>query len=223
MLVAMSAFAVVPVKALLKSKTRLSNFFTPQERQLFTLAMLEDVLNALKSSGVDENVVVGSDEAVEEFVKSYGMVFLREEQEGLNQALNQAMKWCAARHARAVLTLPADVPTITTRDVNRLVGLAMGNSIVISPSHNGGTNAFLQTPPGIVPPSFGSESFGKHLQKASARQVRVRIFVSANIMLDIDYEADLEKLLKVGQHTASHRFLKQVAWKSGCRPFTGKL
>ena len=73
----MSTFAVVPVKTLLKSKTRLSNFFTLQERPLFTLAMLEDVLSALKSSKVNKTVVVSSDSTVEGLVKNFGMIFLR--------------------------------------------------------------------------------------------------------------------------------------------------
>ena len=73
----MSTFAVVPVKTLLKSKTRLSNFFTIQERPLLTLAMLEDVLNALKSSKVNNSIIIGSDSTVEELVKSFGMTFLQ--------------------------------------------------------------------------------------------------------------------------------------------------
>ena len=208
----MSTFAVVPVKSLLKSKTRLSSFFTFQERTLFTLAMLQDVLNALKSSNVNKTVVVSSDLTVERFVKNFGMTFLKETHEGLNQALNQATKWCIRKAAEWVLVLPADVPLVTSKDINQIINLALNNSVVVSPSRNGGTNALLQTPPGVVSPCFGSDSFKKHICGALIKHVRTKIYVSLNVMLDIDSEKDLEQLLKVGRQTASHRFLKESSW-----------
>jgi 2-phospho-L-lactate/phosphoenolpyruvate guanylyltransferase len=208
----MSTFAIVPVKSLLKSKTRLSNFFTLQERPLFTLAMIEDVLNALKSSKVTKTVVVSSDSTVEDLVKDFGMTFLKENQEGLNQALNQATKWCVRNGAKLVLILPADVPLITEKDVNELVKLSLNSSVVISPSRNGGTNALLQTPPGIVSPCFGPNSFKRHVDKALAKHVITKIFVSSSVMLDIDSERDLEQLLKVSRQTFSSRFLRQSSW-----------
>lgn len=208
----MSIFAVVPVKNLLKSKTRLSNFFTLQERPLFTLAMLEDVLNALKSSKVTTTVVVNSDSTVELLVKNFGMTFLKEKQEGLNQALNQATKWCIKNKAELVLVLPADVPLVTSNDVNGLIQMALKNSMVISPSRNGGTNALLQTPPGIVSPCFGPDSFKRHVDRALAKNVRTKIYVSSNIMLDIDNETDLKQLLKADQQSVSNRFLRQSTY-----------
>jgi len=214
----MSTFAVVPVKTLLKSKTRLSNFFSMQERPLFTLAMLEDVLTALKTSKVKSCIIVSSDSTVEELVKSFGMTFINENQKGLNQALNQATKWCILNNAERVLVLPADVPLITSADVDNIVKMAQNNTMVISPSQNGGTNALLQTPPGIVSPSFGPDSFRKHIKKALAKHARAKIYVSSNIMLDIDSERDLEQLLKGGRTTTSNQFLRQSTWVKSCPP-----
>ena len=208
----MSTFAVVPVKSLLKSKTRLSNFFTAQERTLFTLAMLQDVLNALKSSNVNETLVISSDSTVERFVKNFGATYLEETRKGLNQALNQAVRWCVRNAAQCVLVLPADLPLVTSKDINQLVKLALNNCVVISPSRNGGTNALLQTPPEAISPGFGSDSFKKHICKALAARVRSKIYVSSNVMLDIDSEKDLEQLLKAGRQTASLRFLEQSSW-----------
>lgn len=212
----MSTFAVVPVKTLLKSKTRLSNFFSMQERPLFTLAMLEDVLTALKSSKVNSFIIVSSDSTVEELVKSFGMTFINENQKGLNQALNQATKWCILNNAERVLVLPADVPLITSTDINNIVKMAQNNTMVISPSQNGGTNALLQTPPGIVSPSFGPGSFKKHINKALAKHVQAKIYVSSNVILDIDSERDLEQLLKGGRTTTANRFLRQSTWVKSC-------
>ncbi|HMK95561.1 MAG TPA: 2-phospho-L-lactate guanylyltransferase [Candidatus Limnocylindrales bacterium] len=208
----MSTFAVVPVKSLLKSKTRLSNFFTFQERTLFTLAMLQDVLNALESSNVNNTVIVSSDLTVEGLVKDFGMTFLKETQRGLNQALSQATKWCVRNAAEWILVLPADVPLITSKDINLLTELAVNNSVVISPSRNGGTNALLQMPPQLISPCFGPDSFKKHVSEALAKHVRTKIYISSNVMSDIDSEKDLEQFLKAGRQTASYCFLKQSSW-----------
>lgn len=205
----MSTFAVVPVKTLQKSKTRLSNVLTFQERSLFTLAMLGDVLSAFKDSNISKVVVVSADMVVEGFTKDFGVSFLKENQEGLNGALNQATKWCAQNGAELVLVVPADIPLVTGRDINQLVKLAMDKSMVISPSHNGGTNGLLRKPPNIISPCFGLDSFKKHLNKASTKHVSTKVYVSSNFMLDIDCEDDLARLLKVGKQTAAYRFLKE--------------
>jgi len=210
----MTTFAVVPVKTLLKSKTRLSHLFNVQERRLLTLAMLEDVLNALKSSEL-ETVVVGSDTEVEGFVKNFGITFLKEKGQGLNPALNQAVRWCVRNHSEAVLALPADVPLITTRDLNTLMKMTLNDCAVIAPSKNGGTNALLVSPPEAIPPSFGVNSFKRHLAKARTKNIHLKIYISANIMLDIDSEGDLEQLLKAQRQTASYRFLLQSSWGRG--------
>jgi len=171
----MSTFFVVPVKALFKSKTRLSTLFTSQERRFLTLAMLQDVLGALKSSKVNKTIVISSDPTVQRFAKDFGITFLKEAQEGLNQALDQATKWCIRNAAESVLVLPADVPLITPKEIDQIIKLALNfNSIVISPSLNGGTNALLQTPPGIISSSFRSESFRKHISHALAKHIQTK-------------------------------------------------
>ncbi len=208
----MSTYAIVPVKKLSKSKTRLSTFLTSEERTLFTLAMLEDVLGALKHSKVNKTIIVGANSEVESFAKNFGMMFLREQQEGLNPALNQTTKWCIQNGAEQVLILPTDVPVITPKDIDQLIKLASKNSIVISPSKNGGTNALLQTPPEIIVPSFGNDSFNRHTEKAAAKHVKTKVYVSSRIILDIDSGKDLSILLKAGKQTGSYRFLTKSTW-----------
>ena len=141
------------------------------------------------------------------------MTFLNETKVGLNQALNQAIKWCVKNKAEQVLVLPADVPLVTSKDIDTLVNLAVNNSMVISPSRNGGTNALLQMPPEVVSLCFGPDSFKRHLSKAHVRHVHTKIYVSSTIMLDIDSETDLEQLLRADHQTASNRFLSQSTWR----------
>jgi 2-phospho-L-lactate guanylyltransferase len=210
----MSVFAIIPVKTLLKSKTRLSLLLDQKERQAFTLVMLEDVLKAVKGSLVWKTVVISSDPAVEKLTKNFGAVYLAEKNQGLNQAIEQATEWCVQNNAESVLVLPADIPLITLGDVRHIVKLACEKpSIVISPSQNGGTNALLQKPPNLINPCFGPNSFSKHKTRALQKKIPTRVYKSETVALDIDSPKDLRKLLEIKTQTISQKFLEQIEAK----------
>jgi 2-phospho-L-lactate guanylyltransferase len=207
----MSVFAVIPVKTLLKSKTRLSIILNPKERQALTIVMLRDVLRAVECSMVCQTVVISSDPAVEELAKNFGVMHLAEKRQGLNQAIEQATKWCIQNTADSVLVLPADLPLIIPKDINQIVKLGSERtSIVISPSQNDGTNALLQKPPNLIHPCFGPNSFSKHKTEASHKGIPTRVYKSKRVAMDIDTPKDLEKLLKIKTQTLTHKFLEQI-------------
>ena len=175
-------------------------------------------MKALKPSIIDRIVVIGSDEAVEKVSKSFGAKFLKETQQGLNEALHQATDWCLQNGADLVLVLPADIPLVTAKDINQLIRLTHNDSVVISPSSNGGTNALLQAPPKMLPLCFGPDSFEKHVENGLAKGIQFKIYVSSGIMLDIDSDKDLKQLIEVGEGTSSHRFLKGCTLKKSALP-----
>jgi 2-phospho-L-lactate guanylyltransferase len=195
-----------------KSKMRLSEVLKPQERQTLTLTMLEDVLRAVTGSlKVDRTVVVSPDSKAQEFANNFGASYLPEKEQGLNQAVDQATRWCIQNDAKSVLVLPADIPLITSSDVNQIINLCSGEKcIVIAPSRNGGTNVLLQKPPNLITPFFGPKSFSRHLAEASSQGIMTRIYRSQNVTRDIDSPEDLESLLKIGVQTVSYRFLRRV-------------
>jgi len=208
----MSAFAVIPVKSLLRSKTRLSGLLSLEERQTLTLTMLEDVLKAVvRSESVQKIAVVSSDSKIQEFVSSFGVTYLQERKTGLNQAVEQGIYWCIEDQARSVLILPADIPLIKPDDVDKITSLGFEETcIVVAPSKNGGTNALFQKPPNLIPPHFGPESVSKHLVEASKRGIAARVFDSLNVTMDIDRPEDLANLLEIEAQAMSHAFLKQI-------------
>jgi 2-phospho-L-lactate guanylyltransferase len=188
----MSVFVVIPVKTLLKAKMRLSALLSLRERQAFTLAMLEDVLRAVRRSKICQIVVISPDSVVQEFAQNFGVTVLQERTYGLNEAAEQATLWCIRKNAELVLILPADIPLLKPEDVNEIIGLSSENScIVVSPSRNGGTNALLRKPPNAVSLRFGTDSFRKHLAEASARNVPSKVYLSHRVSLDIDSIEDV--------------------------------
>ena len=208
-------YAIVPVKNLGSSKRRLSAVFTPQERMQLTLAMLEDVLAALKASVVDEVLVVGENSQVQKIAERHGAFYLSTAKNDLNPALEEASDWCIQRGAGAVLVLPADVPFVSTKEINRIVELDVGKcGVVLSPSSNGGTNALLQHPPNLIHTCFGSESFLAHIREAYVRGVSIRLHFSPELATDIDSAEDLRKIFEIENTTECRRALEQIMHNS---------
>ncbi len=205
----MFVYAIVPVKSLGASKKRLSPVLSLQERGQLTLAMLEDVLNALQASSVDETVVVSYDSRVHELAGKFGAMYLSQKIGGLNSAIKEATQWCMRKGAEAVLVVPADVPLLSSADVDRIVNLGKckDQTVVLSPSYDGGTNALFQNPPNLIRASFGPRSFAKHFKAAQSKGFCVRLYYSSGVGKDIDSAEDLNQLLKTENSTACRRFL----------------
>jgi 2-phospho-L-lactate guanylyltransferase len=211
----MSVFAVVPVKNLSISKRRLSSVFSPQERSLLTLAMLQDVLKALQQSVVDDIVVIGNDDVVKGMADKFGAFYIEANQDGLNPAIEEAVGWCVREQADWVLVLPADIPLLTSNDVNQIVELGVSAaSMVLSPSNDGGTNALFQSIPTLVSACFGPKSFAAHVEEAHRKGVKVRFYSSLNIGNDIDCAEDFKKLLVVKNSTLCREVLEQISLRN---------
>jgi 2-phospho-L-lactate/phosphoenolpyruvate guanylyltransferase len=208
----MKVFAVVPVKKLSDSKKRLSAVLSPQERRLLVLAMLEDVLEALKSAKIDETLVVSDDLEMSQFAKKHGASYLSPADSALNASLEESSDWCIQHGAGAVLVLPADIPLVTAKDVDALAQLGLQrSSVVVSPSWNGGTNALFQNPPKLIPACFGATSFQKHVQEANCRSLEVRIYGSGGLALDVDSVEDLKKAFEAKSQTHCKQVLERFA------------
>jgi len=208
-------FGVVPVKNLVDSKRRLSTVFTPLERQRLTLAMLEDVLAALKTSVADKTLVVGEDAQIQKVAENCNALFLLTTSDGLNPAIEEATDWCVQQDADSVMIVPADIPLLEAEDVNSIVRLASNDrAVVLAPSVNWGTNALLQSPPKLIPACFGPRSFIEHIREAYVRGISVRLHFSEELATDIDSAKDLKKLFSVSNNTFSREVLEEIIDKN---------
>ena len=206
-------FAIIPVKNLDVTKSRLSPLLSSSERGCFVLKMLEDVLKATKSTPqIRQTVVVGADSETVKVAKSFGAVSLAEVPLGLNEAIFEAIKWCVQKKAESVLILPADVPLVTPTDLNGILSLGEENAVVISPSRDGeGTNALLLKPPNCIKPFYGPRSFKRHINEASMRKIRFCAFESPRIGLDVDTIEDLIAFVRSKtEETSAYKFLRRV-------------
>jgi 2-phospho-L-lactate guanylyltransferase len=209
----LSVFLVIPIKKLSNSKTRLSSFLSPLERQALMLAMIKDVLKAVKSSKKIDNVIVtSSDLNVFKISKEFNVEFVEEKfQHGLNYALKNAIEYCIKKNSKSVLIIPADIPLVLAEDLEEIIDLGKSSSVVITPSKNGhGTNALMLSPPNIIQPMYGKNSFYYHIHEAKIKGVKVKVYKSNRIALDIDTPKDLMDFMSLKTNTYTYKFLVKL-------------
>ena len=149
--------AVVPVKDLQGTKSRLAPILDPGARAGLTLYMMGRVVAAIRSSGVEDVCVVSPDRIVLNEAQRRGATPLVQESRGLNPALEEGRLRALEFGASTLLILPADLPLLDEDDVRAVLQAAEGHSVVISPDGaQSGTNALLTRPPGAMP---GNGSF----------------------------------------------------------------
>ncbi|RIK16501.1 MAG: 2-phospho-L-lactate guanylyltransferase, partial [Chloroflexi bacterium] len=159
----------VPVKPLAESKTRLAGVLDENERATLTRKLLERTLLKLsRARGIDRVVVISRDENVLKLARKFGAWSILETNANLNDALEQARRVCVANGARALLIVPADLPKLRVRDIEKIIALGEpAPCVVIAPAQrDGGTNALLLNPAHDFVFQFGENSFDAHLAQA---------------------------------------------------------
>jgi len=203
--------AIVPVKTIKRSKTRLSAL-PPKDRAKLTVAMLNNVLITLKKSRrISDVTVVSADKYASRIAHRHGAEFLSEGRgHGLNRALRLAIRELQKRTTGIAMIIHADLPLLTTRDIDKFLSRAKGFQIAIVPCKNGtGTNALLLRPPNAIPLVFGKGSFKTHLSLAKKAGLQWRVLRIRGIQFDIDDPRDLRKFTRQDAEGESFRFLKK--------------
>ena len=135
--------AVVPMKPLSQSKTRLAGVLSQRERAELSLAMFSRVVAAAHQA-LGVVWVVGGDDAVRQSAERAGATWLEDPADNLNGSLTFALR-NACDEGLPALYLPADLPFITAADIDKIVRASGGGeTLALSPAQqDGGTNAML--------------------------------------------------------------------------------
>jgi 2-phospho-L-lactate guanylyltransferase len=195
-------WAIVPAKTLEHAKTRLAQALSPAERQALSLAMLRDVLSALKrAENLDHVAVVTADAALAAAANALDVEVIPEQTTGQNEALAAGVAYARSQGASEVLIVSADLPLLCAETVEQLIEEARAwqeehdQLVLLAPSRDGtGTNALLQRPPGVIPLLFGVNSLPRHQQAAAALGVPVELMRARGLAFDVDVPADLVEL-----------------------------
>ena len=124
-----------------------------------------------------------------------------------------AARRLAGKGVGAMLTLPGDIPLVTSDEIGQLIAAHRpAPSFTIAPSHDEkGSNAILLSPPNAVPLRFGDDSFFPHLAAAEARGIAPTIVRLPGIALDIDNPTDLAHFARLGSRTRAGLWLAEHA------------
>ncbi|MBY0397686.1 MAG: 2-phospho-L-lactate guanylyltransferase [Thermoleophilia bacterium] len=193
--------AIIPVKRLEQSKSRLLPELPDERRQALTLAMLEDLIEALQAAGCIERIAVTTpDPTVASRARAAGAEVLLRPEPGLNAALEDAAGRLAPAPDEALLVVLGDVAGALPGDLRRLVEAAHAPGappagVWLAPSADGGTSALLIRPKGVIPFCFGVDSAARHREAARAADVAYHEPSLASLAIDLDQPEDLATFL----------------------------
>ena len=191
----MTLWAIVPVKPLRRGKSRLSSVLSQDERLNLNQQLLSNTLRTLKSIPELEHVlVISRDPNALALARKHGARTVQEDgAPQLNVALTRATVFVKRFATRGVLIIPADLPLLSTTDINRLLDCAHDPPVVaVAPDRRReGTNALLVSPIGLIEYDFGPGSFQRHCERARLAGARLQIVELPTLALDVDVPEDL--------------------------------
>lgn len=188
--------AVIPVKGLLESKSRLNRALAPPDKKKLILAMLKDVLGSVRESDLfDQVLVISPDRNVEEEASLEKGDFVHQEGLGLNSGIRQATLLAMQANASSLAVILADIPLVQPKDLKELYAIGSAKErVILSPSLKGGTNVMIRQPPDLIPPAYGRWSFTTHLRLAQEKEVVIYMLSNPRISFDIDIIEDLTSI-----------------------------
>lgn len=200
--------AIVPVKHLAAGKSRLAKSLGRDGAERLALAMLEDVVAALRGvRGLGAIGVVTPDPAVAEAAERAGARALLGDDPGLNEAIDRAARDLGEAAGDATLVVLGDVAGARTADLEAMLAAlarAAAPCAVLAPARDGGTAALARKPHGAIPSRFGANSANAHRDAARAAQVPLVELPLTSLAIDLDDEAALRAFLSTpdgGAHT----------------------
>lgn len=190
----MNIWAILPVKLLAQSKTRLAHILSPEERATLTQHLLEHTIQVLQQvPAITQILVVSRDEAVFNTARRYHTsTFSEREPFHLKTAVTQAAKYATLQGVDSILIIPADLPFLQAYEIqNILDGISTSESCTICPDEKqNGTNALMLPPSIDFRFQYGPSSYRKHLAEAKRLKLPVKSITTPGICFDLDTEAD---------------------------------
>lgn len=195
---------IVPVKGLGEAKSRLAAVFGPRQRAELVLAMLEDVLGAVRAVHEGPLLLVTPDDDYAPSARRAGAELIEDAGGGYNAAVTQALAAASAREAGAALVLPADQPRAQPAELRAALDALEEHAVVVAPSRDGGTGLLGLRPPDAIAPAFGIGSAARHHALGEAAGLAVARLELPSLHDDVDEAGDLlEGATPLGEATAA--------------------
>jgi 2-phospho-L-lactate guanylyltransferase len=182
--------AIVPVKHLAAGKSRLAKALGRDGAERLALAMLEDVLAALRGvRRLDAIGVVTPDPTVAAVAERTGARALLGDDPGLNESIDRAARELGDAASDGTLVVLGDVAGARSGDLEQMLGALSGANapcVVLAPARDGGTAALARNPHAAIPSRFGASSAAAHRDAARAAQVALIELPLSSLAIDLD-------------------------------------
>jgi 2-phospho-L-lactate guanylyltransferase len=212
----MRAILLIPFKSLATAKQRLAGALDQRQRSQLAEAMLRDVMSTAAgvSARIDVAVVTG-DARAGALAREFGFLEIEDSSnESETAAIEMATAWCEERGYDTTVVVPADIPLITSEELNRVLDAAPEEGSVFVPAYDRrGSNCILRRPASIISLRFGNDSFLPHCEAMKKTGKELVILELAGIGLDIDNPHELEMLVARDGETGAQRLLR--SWGIG--------
>lgn len=176
----------IPVKPFDAAKQRLSDVLSPADRADLSRRLAAHTARAAADAGA-QTLILSADHDVTAWATRLGLDVLLDEGSSLDQAARSAARWASERGA-GWLICHADLPLLTGRDLEPLVGAVRAGGPAIAPSSDGGTSAIGWRGTDFRF-SYGPGSFHRHL--AALGGSHPTVVTKVGLLLDLDRPEDL--------------------------------
>jgi 2-phospho-L-lactate/phosphoenolpyruvate guanylyltransferase len=195
-------------------KSRLSKVLSASQRSELAVIMLEGVIDAIRSAGLQKDCyLISSDPEAASVAKGSGISLVPEPSDrGVNAAVSTGIG--VLENYESFLVVPSDLALVKATDVRRAMKLGSHLDCMISPSRSfNGTN-LLQVSKNIgFTLSYDSNSFWNHVGEAARKGLRLAVLCSNGVLFDVDSPEDLRELSRARSSTPAVRFAKEAVSK----------
>jgi 2-phospho-L-lactate guanylyltransferase len=195
---ASAVWAVLPVKAFSRGKSRLGVVLSDPLRAAFARSLFDHVIAAMGAAprlrGI---VVVTDDDEVAAHARAKGLVVVPDpEERTLSAVVNRGLGEVRNLGGSAALVCMADLPRLAAAEIEAVIDALVEHAVVVVPDLvDAGTNVLCIAPPQAFPSCFGrADSFVRHLARAREHGYAPLTLRLPGLSFDVDGPEDLERL-----------------------------
>lgn len=211
--------AIVPLKSLRASKSRLSSHLNVEERLELTLAMFKDVITTFSRCKAINNIIVVTPEGeISKYCSfPHKVDVIYDYGKGQIPAVEMAVNYTIRRYSPHILLIAvADMPLAKPKHIYEILELAQKeNTIVLAPSMDGGTNILAENPPKTIKLMYGKNSFKKHVEYARRLGFNVAVYETLETGLDVDTLMDVKVLIRLCKNGYTYNVIAKLKDKLG--------
>jgi 2-phospho-L-lactate guanylyltransferase len=203
---------VVPVKSPHRAKHRLSPVLSEAERFQLATVMARDVFRTVSSLNSYARFVVSDDLEILQEAQRHGLEPIEDHvRQGQSAAVQQGFSAAWDRGFTAALTVPGDVPGVSSTELRELATYRPEIEVVlVSDREQVGTNGLRLVPPHAITLRFGEDSLNLHRAEAARANRSFELRHMAGLECDLDQPADIVAFMRLNRSTETLSLLQSL-------------